>query len=104
MSLNVLDKDQLLRQIARLAERINTLEALLEGQPIGTARIADAAITNAKIASLAADKITAGDFIVGIDVGSGGSGYTRIDGVNNRIMVNDGTNDRILIGYQQNGF
>lgn len=31
-------------------------------------------------------------------------GKLTIDAVNNRLIVNDGTNDRILIGYQLNGF
>lgn len=33
----------------------------------------------------------------------GGQGV-KIDSNNRRIIVNDGTNDRILIGYQENGF
>jgi len=28
----------------------------------------------------------------------------KIDGENRRIILNDGTNDRILIGYQSGGF
>jgi len=28
----------------------------------------------------------------------------KIDGANKRILINDGTNDRILIGYQSGGF
>ena len=28
----------------------------------------------------------------------------KIDGANKRILINDGSNDRILIGYQLNGF
>jgi len=32
------------------------------------------------------------------------SGTIVIDGVNNRIIINDGSNDRVLIGYQLNGF
>lgn len=33
-----------------------------------------------------------------------GSEYIKIDGKNRRIIINDGTYDRILIGYQKNGF
>jgi len=33
-----------------------------------------------------------------------GSGNVKIDGVNKRIIINDGTNDRILIGFQSGGF
>jgi len=40
-----------------------------------------------------------------IDVGSiGRNGYVRLDGENNRIIINDGTVDRILIGYLKDGF
>ena len=31
-------------------------------------------------------------------------GNIKIDGKNQRIVVNDGTDDRILIGYQSGGF
>lgn len=33
-----------------------------------------------------------------------GSANVKIDGANTRIVINDGTNDRILIGYQSAGF
>jgi hypothetical protein len=33
-----------------------------------------------------------------------GSRYVKIDGKNKCITVNDGTNDRILIGFQEAGF
>jgi hypothetical protein len=46
--------------------------------------------------------IQASSFIAGaIQVGSAN---VVIDGANARIIVNDGTNDRILIGFQQSGF
>jgi hypothetical protein len=32
------------------------------------------------------------------------TGGLIFDAINNRIIVNDGTNDRVLIGYLQNGF
>lgn len=44
----------------------------------------------------AAQSLT-GDIQVGV-------GNVVIDGANKRILINDGTNDRILIGYQLNGF
>ena len=61
----------------------------------------DASVTNAKIVSLAVDKLLAGT--VTIALGIGGPNVT-IDGANNRIIVNDGDDDRILIGYQNVGF
>lgn len=33
-----------------------------------------------------------------------GTGNVKIDGANKRIIINDGSNDRILIGYQSGGF
>lgn len=33
-----------------------------------------------------------------------GNGLLKIDGVNKRIVVNDGGTDRILIGFDQGGF
>jgi hypothetical protein len=48
--------------------------------------------------------VVAGSVITGaVTVGSG-TGSVTIDGANNNIVVNDGTNDRILIGYQSGGF
>jgi len=46
------------------------------------------------------------------DIGAGtnanalniGHGNVKLDGANKRIIINDGTNDRILIGYAQNKF
>jgi hypothetical protein len=98
MSLNTLEKDNILQVVSRQEERIRRLEAMLNGQGIRTARIADAAITDAKIDSLSADKITTGDLVVAVDVGDPASGYLRIDGVNNRIVGNDGTTNRFVLG------
>jgi len=53
------------------------------------------------IESLTADKITAGTITVALGVGSAN---IIIDGENTRIVINDGTHDRILIGYQADGF
>ena len=33
-----------------------------------------------------------------------GSGNVKLDGPNKRIIINDGENDRVLIGYLENGF
>lgn len=47
-------------------------------------------------------EVAAGSVITGqVNVGNNN---VRIDGVNKRIIINDGTRDIILIGYQQNGF
>lgn len=72
--------------------------AEIDDASITTAKIVDASITNAKIVSLVADKITAGDILVAVDIGDAGTGFVRLDGANNYILVNDGTNNRIVIG------
>ena len=71
----------------------------IENAAITTAKIVDAAITNAKIVTLAANKLTAGTLTVAVDVGTASGGaFVRVDGANNRIIVNDGTTNRIVIG------
>jgi len=65
---------------------------------VDTINIVDYAITDAKITSLSANKILAGDLVVAVDVGNPTTGYVRLDGGNNRIVVHDGTNPRIVIG------
>ena len=49
---------------------------------------------------ISGDNIRTGTLSAGyVDVGSsGGSSYVRLDGPNNRIVVHDGTNPRIVIG------
>ncbi len=56
------------------------------------------AIAQSKISFISADKIAAGTVIVSINVGSSSGPYLLIDGPNNRILVNDGTTNRIVIG------
>ena len=46
--------------------------------------------------------VQAGTLISGVVVV--GNNRVIIDGENRRIIINDGTDDRILIGYQQDGF
>lgn len=63
-------------------------------------------VKDRNVQTISADKITAGTVIVQIPIGAGGAtdGYILIDGENNRIIVNDGTYDRVLIGYSLGGF
>lgn len=63
-----------------------------------TELLADGAVTNAKIESISANKVTAGEFVAPIDVGDPTTGYVRIDGPNNRIVIHDGNTTRIVIG------
>jgi len=107
--LNVIEKANLFRDVARIIERINVIERKLSGDQIDSVRIKDAAITNAKVDTLSgnkiivntmdADRILASTIDVAVDVGTGtGGAYVRLDGVNNRIVVHDGTTNRIVIG------
>jgi hypothetical protein len=73
MSLNTLERDDLLRQIAWLKARTDKIERMLKGEQVGTARIADAAITNAKIKDLTWDKARGGSAILG--------GADNVDGI-----------------------
>jgi len=54
------------------------------------------AVANYNIKTITADKISAGTITSQIFLG--GTSII-IDGLNNQIIVNDGTTDRILIGY-----
>jgi hypothetical protein len=88
-NLNSLSKDDILQIITAQEKRIKKLEALLQGQPIGTVRIADAAITSAKIETISADKITTGTLNVGVTI---------------LIRNPEDTANQVLIGYQDGGF
>ena len=59
--------------------------------------IGDGAITNAKISNVSADKIITSTLTAQVNVGSG-TGYVRLDGANNRIIIHDGSHPRIVIG------
>lgn len=54
--------------------------------------------------SLQANALSAGSITAQTTVGDRAGGFILIDGLHRRIIVNDGKNDRILIGYQANGF
>jgi hypothetical protein len=65
---------------------------------IVTRTIAGSAVTNAKILDINASKITAGTVVVALNLGTSASGSLILDGANNRILVHDGTTNRIVIG------
>jgi len=73
MSLNTLEKDDLLRRIAWLNAEVDKIKRMLKGEQMGTARIADAAITNAKISDLTWDKAQGGTAVLG--------GLNNVDGI-----------------------
>jgi hypothetical protein len=90
---NVIERDNLLKQVGDQQRRIERLEALLQG----------AGIDDVRIASLSANKLTAG--IISVLIGIGASEKIEIDGANNRILIYDDNDDpRILIGYDEDGF
>lgn len=95
--LNIIERATLARKLQDNQRRIDILESLLNGVPLRTVKFADLAVTTAKIFGLSADKITTGELEVAVDLGDPSSGYIRFDSANSRIIVNDGTTNRILI-------
>lgn len=65
------------------------------------AKITNVEVQNADIVDLSITKLTAGTLGVAANVGNGN---VQIDGVNKRLIVNDGTNDRGLFGFLSGGF
>lgn len=59
--------------------------------------VASAATFGEYISKAGASQALTGDFNLN-------DGNVKIDGANKRILINDGTNDRILIGFQSGGF
>jgi len=57
--------------------------------------VQDGSIENSKVGSISADKITAGTIKVSTYLGSKN---ILLDGENIQIIINDGTNDRVIIG------
>ena len=90
MSVTTLQVEDIKRIIAEYDRQIKNIEAMLQGQPITTVRIKNLAVTNAKIESISADKITTGQLDVGttINIGSiAGGDYILIDGGEIRILM-----------------
>ena len=99
MSLNTLERDDLLRRIAWLNAEVDKIKRMLKGEQVGTAKIADAAITNAKIKDLTWDKAQGGTATLGgIDNGDGI--LTIKDGNGNIVMISDKDGQR---WYDENG-
>lgn len=106
--LNTLERDDLLRRIAWQNDRIDKIERMLKGEQVGTARIADAAITNAKIKDLTWDKAQGGTATLGgVNNGDGVLTIKDSNGVIRRIINKDGDttydtdeNPMIFIGFE----
>jgi len=99
MSLNTLERDDLLRRIAWLNAEVDKIKRMLKGEQVGTARIADAAITNAKINDLTWDKAQGGTATLG-GVDNGDGILTIKDGSGNIVMISDKDGQR---WYDENG-
>ena len=83
----------------------NITSAKIADASVTTAKIVDANVTNAKIDTVAAGKITVGTLLAAVNVGTAAGGaYVKLDGANTQILINDGTVDRILIGFDSGGF
>lgn len=103
MSLNVLEKARITRVLSQYKVRVERLKSLLKGQPLSTVRFVDASITNAKIESLSADKLTTGEIDVGttFDIGDeAGGDFIRKDGPNGRISMFNSGLEQVTIGMQ----
>jgi len=74
--------------------------------PIIAAGLTITNLTAASISGNQLDVIAAKTGTLDVDeyITLGADANVKIDGVNKRILINDGTNDRILIGYQSGGF
>jgi len=81
-----------------LNQRGVVTNSFLQDGVITTVKIGSAAVTDAKILTLDAGKLTAGTIEVAINLGTPGTGSIKLDGANNRIVINDGTVDRIYLG------
>lgn len=68
---------------------------------IGNAQLGTAIIGTAQVGTLSFNEISGGTINV---LASLGTGNIKLDGANKRIVVNDGTVDRIYIGFQSGGF
>lgn len=83
--------------------RLTLKELFLADGIIKRVMIEDAAIDNAKIANVSADKLLAGVIAAG-DIFVGPSNQIEIDGINERIVVSDGTYDRVILGNLGTGW
>lgn len=102
-SLTTLSKENILQVIASQEKRIAKLEALLQGQQIGTVRIANASIGSAKIQSLSVSKLTTGVLSANtlVYIGAPGSGnYIEQDGGEVRIVMYKDAIPQMVMGSE----
>ena len=82
-------------------ERGAIRKSMMGTNVIGNAQIGTAVIGTANIGTLSFNQMSGGTITVLANLGTGN---IKLDGANKQIIINDGTNDRILIGYQSGGF
>jgi len=82
------------------ANQVDAFFEMAEGS-VRQSVIRSLAVTDTKIQSVSASKITAGIISA---VTSLGDESVKLDGENRQIVINDGTDDRVLIGYDPDGF
>ena len=89
----------------------SVMSADQDGIWLGAKRFVDAPFSVDMEGNIVATSLDLGSYVskAGTDqVLSGsvqvGNGNVKIDGANKRILINDGSYDRILIGYQASGF
>lgn len=105
MSLSTIERAELLRKLLYLKERLKKIEKSLTGQSLSMLKIADLAITNAKIQSLIANKILAGDLVVKLLIGKPKNGEIVFDAENTRMTMSDSSSKvRLLIGNYNGQF
>ena len=69
---------------------------------LGANKFADAPFSVDMLGALIA---TSGNISGTVRIGLGtGAASILLDGANKRIIINDGTDDRVLLGYQSGGF
>lgn len=100
MTVTTVQKADLIRDIEDVKRRIKIIEGMLQGQQISTVRIKDLAVTDAKIDSISADKITTGilNVLTSIYLGDpDGGDYTEING-DTRIAMYRSSVAQLVIG------
>jgi hypothetical protein len=88
------------------------MEVVIDTQTVGEAGFNTYLVRDlfgGTVGTMTVDRTVDASNIVGGIIGSEGILYLgskqiRLDGKNKRIVISDGINDRILIGYQQGGF
>jgi len=101
--LTLLERALLKRKVAYNQARVKKLEDLLQGKHLSLVKIADAFFTNAKIGTLAVNKLTTGRLAVGtlFDIGDEESGdYIRKSGEDVRILMYKDDVPQVVMGLQ----